>query len=103
MGGCDFKASCRPYFGQQIRMAVQHLEQFHQRQGWFGLAVLVTRERIDAAENFRRFPLIKIEFLADIGNEGQLLERHNNYVIDNRQLQIDIDFGGAPGQQSLAV
>ena len=41
-------------------MPVQHPEQFHQRQRWLGLAVLVARERIDAtAENLGRFALVK--------------------------------------------
>lgn len=35
----------------QIGMAIQHLEQFDQRQGRLGFAVLVARESIDAAED----------------------------------------------------
>ena len=48
-------------------MAVKHFEQFHQRQRRLGLAVLVARKGIHpAAENLRRFALIKRKLLAHL-------------------------------------
>jgi len=54
---------CSSHFVEQFGVAVQHLEQFHQRQRRLGLAVLVTRECVDAAaENLSGLARVQRQF-----------------------------------------
>lgn len=66
----DFCRLRRPHLVQQVRVPVQHLEQFHERQRRLGLAIFVAREGIHAAaEDFRRLALVEMEFLAHAGGD----------------------------------
>jgi hypothetical protein len=54
-------------------MAIQQLEQFHQRHWRRGLAVFITGERIDpTTEDFPRFTLVEVELSAHGGNKGRI-------------------------------
>jgi len=79
MGPFD-AGSGRPDLVEQVGVAIEHPQQLHQCQWRLGLAVLVSRKRVDsAAENFGGFALVEGELLAHVGNEAG---------IDNRRIDL---------------
>ena len=62
--------SGRPNFIQQVGMAVQQMEELDQRQRRASLAVLVARERVDAAAEQRGgLALVQRQIFADAGDK----------------------------------
>ena len=75
-------------------MTIQHLEQFHQRQGRLGLAVLVAREGIDAtAEDFGG--RLRVSWINSAAPKmghfiSWLLAGNVQNIIDDGQFQVHI-------------
>lgn len=83
--------SRRPHLVQQLRVAVQHLQQLPQGQRRAGLAGLVARDGIDAAaEDGSGLALVERQLLADVNDEGRVHGRGVDLLDEVRHLIAEV-------------
>src|SRR5579872_400672 len=75
---------------QQIGAPVEQLQELYQRERRLGLAVLITRKRVDAAAEDRgRLTLVERELLADTRDEARIDNRGVHLLVELEHRRAD--------------